>query len=69
MTYNIYRYIQQRGYNSKDSLLYSIACMLGKFPQAQGQIQFYFGRLRGKSRTLVEYKTTTAPANQLDRAS
>ncbi len=61
MTYKIYRYIQQRGYSSKDSLLYSIACMLGKFPQAQGQIQFYFGRLRGKNRTLIEYKTKTAP--------
>ncbi len=61
MTYKIYRYIQQRGYSSKDSVLYAIACMLGKFPQAQGQIQFYFGRLRGKSRTLVEYKTITVP--------
>ena len=61
MTYKIYRYIQQRVYSSKDTVLYAIACMLGKFPQAQGQIQFYFGRLRGKSRTLVEYKTTKVP--------
>ena len=61
MIYKIYRYIQQRGYSSKDTVLYAIACMLGKFPQAQGQIEFYIGRLRGKSRTLVEYKTTKIP--------
>lgn len=57
MIYKVYRYFQTR-YQPRDALLYAINCILIKFPQAQGQIQFYFSKLLGKQRTLVEYKNT-----------
>ncbi|NEP61950.1 MAG: glycosyltransferase [Symploca sp. SIO2G7] len=58
MTYRIYRYyLQQRGLNSKDAFLYGLSCMLGKFPQLQGQMQFHLSRLLGRRSSLVEYKT------------
>ncbi|MEL7037891.1 MAG: glycosyltransferase family 2 protein [Cyanobacteria bacterium J06592_8] len=58
LTYRIYRYyMQQRGYSHQDSALYALSCVLGKFPQLQGQIQFHWNRLLGRQRTLVEYKT------------
>jgi GT2 family glycosyltransferase len=58
LTYRIYRYYtQQRNYSQRDSALYAFSCVLGKFPQLQGQMQFHFNRLLGRRRTLVEYKT------------
>lgn len=58
LTYRIYRYYtQQRNYSNRDSALYALSCVLGKFPQLQGQMQFHFNRLLGRRRTLVEYKT------------
>ncbi len=58
LTYRIYRYYtQQRGYSSQDSAAYALSCILGKFPQLQGQVQFHINRLLGRQRTLVEYKT------------
>ena len=38
------------------SLFYGYFCLLGKFPQAWGQIQFLRSRSSGKSRTVIEYK-------------
>ena len=58
LTYRIYRYYtQQRDYSGRESALYALSCVLGKFPQLQGQIQFHLNRLQGRRRTLVEYKT------------
>lgn len=57
MTYRIYRSQQQRGFSSKDTALYALSCMLGKFPMLQGQIQFHLSRLLGLRRNLIEYKT------------
>lgn len=57
MTYRIYRSHQQRGFSSKDTTVYALSCMLGKFPMVQGQIQFHLGRLLGWRRHLIEYKT------------
>lgn len=59
VTYRVYRYMQQQGYKSKDAVLYALSCTVGKFPQLQGQSQFYLGKLLGRRRTLVEYKTAT----------
>lgn len=57
LTYRVYRYYQQtQGLPSSDAALYAVFCILGKFPQAQGQIQFHFNRLLGRKRNLVEYK-------------
>lgn len=55
MTYKVYRYFKTR-FTPRHSRLYAINCILIKFPQAQGQIQFYLNKLLGKQRTLVEYK-------------
>lgn len=57
VTYRIYRYMLSQDLKSKDAWAYALSCMLGKFPQAQGQIQFHLGRLLGRRQTLVEYKT------------
>ncbi|WP_367997164.1 glycosyltransferase [Planktothrix pseudagardhii] len=35
---------------------YSLSCVISKFPQLQGQFQFYASYLQGKKATLVEYK-------------
>ncbi|MDJ0677168.1 MAG: glycosyltransferase [Calothrix sp. MO_167.B42] len=59
LTYRIYRYFQQRGYRSKEAALYALFCILGKFPQLQGQISFHLGILVGRPRKLIEYKSPT----------
>ncbi len=56
LIYKVYKHTLQRGFKSEDALLYSLFCLLGKFPQVQGQIQFHISRLLKRQRTLVEYK-------------
>jgi glycosyltransferase involved in cell wall biosynthesis len=53
--YRIYKSTKHR-IPFADGALYSLFCVLCKFPQAQGQIQYHLSRLGGKQRTLVEYK-------------
>ena len=60
LVYRIFRYKQKRDYENRDSLLYAWFCVLGKFPQLQGQIQFYIGRLLRRNSKLIEYKKFTA---------
>lgn len=55
VAYRIYRRVQQE-LKSKDAMLYALFCVLGKFPQLQGQIQFHLGRLLRRRQVLVEYK-------------
>ncbi len=58
ITYRIYRYyMQQQKLKAKDAWIYALSCVLGKFPQVQGQIQFHLGRLLGRRQGLIEYKT------------
>lgn len=54
--FRIYRYLQQQ-FSLKSAAFYALSCVLGKFPQVQGQLQFYLNRLLNKRSTLVEYKT------------
>lgn len=54
----IYNNALHRGLKLKDKLPYSIFCVLGKFPQAQGQIKFYISRLFKMQSTVVEYKSS-----------
>lgn len=56
MTYKIYRYLKQRKYSSKDTILYALACLVSKLPQVQGQINFHFNRLLKQKVNLIEYK-------------
>jgi glycosyltransferase involved in cell wall biosynthesis len=62
MAYRISRYMQQQGLPAKDARLYGLFCMLAKFPQLQGQLQFHLNRLLGRRNVLVEYKKAT-PVN------
>ena len=59
LAYRIYHHTQQRNFSSKDAALYALFCVLGKFAQVQGQIQFYLSMLLRQRRNLVEYKTAT----------
>lgn len=54
--YKTYVYMLSTGMTGKNSLVYAIACVLAKFPQMQGQLKFYLGKLQGKRQGLIEYK-------------
>ena len=56
LIWKIYRYFQTRGWTSKNAWLYSISCIVIKFPQLQGQIQFIVGKLLRRQNKLIEYK-------------
>jgi glycosyltransferase involved in cell wall biosynthesis len=58
--YRVYKNALHRKLKSEDAFLYSLFCVLGKFPQVQGQIQFHISRLLKRQRTLVEYKSATS---------
>ncbi|MEM6753550.1 MAG: glycosyltransferase [Cyanobacteria bacterium P01_C01_bin.38] len=53
----VYKYAKTKEIPTSDALLYSLFCVLDKFPGVIGQIQFHLSRLLGKKRTIVEYKS------------
>ncbi|MDX2230661.1 MAG: glycosyltransferase family A protein [Leptolyngbyaceae cyanobacterium bins.349] len=57
MTYRIYQYAHRSGRSPQDARLFGVACMLAKFPQAQGQLRFYWGKLFKQPSRLIEYNT------------
>lgn len=57
-TYNYY--LKHRDITTKNAALYAFSCVLAKFPQLQGQIQFHQRRLLGQQSKLIEYKTTNS---------
>ncbi|MEG3894245.1 MULTISPECIES: glycosyltransferase [unclassified Microcoleus] len=60
-TYRTYNYYaKQRDLTTKDAAIYALSCVLAKFPQLQGQIQFHQRRLLGQQSKLIEYKTTNS---------
>lgn len=56
MVYRIYLYAQSRGFKQRDSVLYARFCVLGKFPNLLGQLQFHLNRWLGRQNKLIEYK-------------
>lgn len=56
LVYKIYRYLKTR-YSSRNALIYALNCVLIKFPQIQGQIQFHLNKLLGRKQSILEYKT------------
>jgi len=54
--HKIYRYGRDRGLSSRSARLYALFCVLGKFPNLVGQIQFHRNRLLGQRSRLIEYK-------------
>jgi GT2 family glycosyltransferase len=66
LIWRIYRYQRSQSFTHKDALIYAIFCLLGRFPQLQGQLIFYRNAWLGKRATLIEYKgpnTTPIPKN------
>ncbi|MBE9092845.1 glycosyltransferase family 2 protein [Tychonema sp. LEGE 07203] len=60
-TYRTYNYYVKHGdIATKDAAIYALSCVLAKFPQLQGQIQFHQRRLLGQQSKLIEYKTTNS---------
>ncbi|HBK99202.1 MAG TPA: glycosyl transferase [Microcoleaceae bacterium UBA10368] len=60
-TYRTYNYyVKHRDLATKDAAIYALSCVLAKFPQLQGQIQFHQRRLLGQQSKLIEYKTTNS---------
>jgi GT2 family glycosyltransferase len=55
-TYRVFQYGSRRGLKAKDASLYALACVIGKFPNALGQIKFHWNRWLGKTNQLIEYK-------------
>lgn len=53
---------RQRGRSWSDGLLYGTFCMIGKFAQLQGQIQWWWRYILGRQPKLIEYKAPAASA-------
>ena len=53
----IYRNQRSRNRNVQEAWLYAFFCVLGRFPQLQGQITFYLNRWQGQQTRLIEYKS------------
>ncbi len=62
MAYRIYQYARRSGRSPAAARLFAGACMLAKFPQAQGQFRFYWGQWFKRPSRLIEYNTP-APAS------
>ena len=61
VTYRTYNYYQKhRDITTKNAAIYAFSCVLAKFPQLQGQIQFHQRRLLGQQSKLIEYKTSNS---------
>ncbi len=57
-----YRGERRCGRTARDAQTYAFFVLLGKFPQASGQLKYVSGRLRGKRSRLIEYKRNAGPA-------
>jgi len=60
MIFKIYRYLRNAGRSPQDSRMYAIACVIGKFAEAQGLLQFHWNRLLGKRSQLIEYNASVS---------
>jgi GT2 family glycosyltransferase len=60
----IHRSARARGLNGRDARLYAFFIVLGKFPQAMGQLQFHLNNLTGRRARIIEYKDSSGHAVQ-----
>ncbi|MEM6614198.1 MAG: glycosyltransferase [Cyanobacteria bacterium P01_C01_bin.72] len=63
LVYKIYRYLKTR-YSSRHALIYALNCVLIKFPQIQGQIQFSLNKLLGRKQSILEYKAPSTVSSK-----
>jgi len=54
--FRVYKYAKTKGFSDRNALLYGLFCVLDKFPQLIGQIQFHLSRFLRNKPTIVEYK-------------
>ncbi len=52
----VLRHAKGRGLDDREAALYAAFCTLAKLPQAAGQARYWWGRVRRKRATLIEYK-------------
>lgn len=52
----IWRFRRKRGDRSRTARIYAFYCVLSKFPQALGQIRFWWNYVLGRQNRLIEYK-------------
>ncbi|MBJ7900393.1 MAG: glycosyltransferase [Cyanobacteria bacterium RI_101] len=52
----IYRNQRARNLSPQNAALYAFFCVLGRFPNLQGQLLYHWNRRRGKRTALIEYK-------------
>jgi len=57
----IYRAGRRRGLPPSDARLYAGSCVVGKVPQAMGQLLYWKKRLTGTRSGIIEYKTAAPP--------
>jgi glycosyltransferase involved in cell wall biosynthesis len=50
-----------RGDSRAHAWLYACYCVIGKFAQLQGLVQFALDRVRGRKRAIIEYKSPAEP--------
>ena len=59
LMYRTYRYARRHGFAPEDARLYALYCVAGKTPEAFGQLAYWYGRLTGRRRSIIEYKAKT----------
>lgn len=58
LAYRATQWGRQRGFEAGDARQYGFFCVLGKFAELQGQIQFFVNKLLRQRSSLIEYKQT-----------
>jgi len=48
--------MNRAGYPLTHATWYALGCVIGKWPECQGQIGYLWHRWRGRAATLIEYK-------------
>lgn len=57
ITYRVYQHARRSGCSQSQSRLFAMSCTLAKFPQAQGVLRFYWGKVFKKPSRLIEYNS------------
>jgi GT2 family glycosyltransferase len=57
LAFRVHGSARRRGLSSHDASLYAASCVIGKLPQALGQMLYWTKRLTGKRAGIIEYKS------------
>jgi len=57
----VWRSSRRRSFSAAEARLYALACVVGKFPSAYGQLRYWTKKLVGSRSTLIEYKHPPSP--------